>query len=694
MKSVNYNIRSTNTEINNKNSQEPKKYDQFISFKSIKSKNMKKKLSLKNKDEFARKNSIFHYSIIKKEILNPRAKNIQMVEKSKENNIIEIKKNREIKPIQILERYARDKIKKDYISPYINRLIKPKQINYKIKKNEDKPIYYNLYRINDMMDNKKSRTKLIFIENIIYLSENEYLLKFFNRYEYRIMIRYLLGYVFIDDINSRSLDGKINQKKKVVLNDFIDYINNNYTIIEPENEINNVNNNINKKVQDISLLDNILNLSLNAEIKKNVYPFLKWPKHFLIKDMPKKMIPKSIPNYYFNGNLIYSLIKKYYFYRKFNINIDLLKEKNKISFFHKIKEEKNIVHLEKSVIFNVADNISDNSSEIKPKNTINELPNTEFKSEIKIKYFSKHDAEISPVENLIKNIDQLKEEKKIRFKENEKLNRHRKHANIRKKEVIKQPYEYYEIIKIDDFYIDKTEKSNSLNVITNEMIKLASLNLRNTKKYKTRARMHINPNLNTNENINILTTDKFIRKKKYFLTHGKRNFINNDYFNLNKTNKDFMYSTGKNIFKFKYNFLNEYKDKKFKVYKYLDKQKRISFSIFPKNNMIKFKDLSQFLSEIKNSLKEHMKEKTLLKGIITNYHKNNKERSLNINFTEDKKLNIMNIKSNCYSQRNKIRKTRNKNELINKFLTERKSIKRDNINIEDIFSHKSLKMKI
>ena len=283
MKSVNYNIRSTNTEINNKNSQEPKKYDQFISFKSIKSKNMKKKLSLKNKDEFARKNSIFHYSIIKKEILNPRAKNIQMVEKSKENNIIEIKKNREIKPIQILERYARDKIKKDYISPYINRLIKPKQINYKIKKNEDKPIYYNLYRINDMMDNKKSRTKLIFIENIIYLSENEYLLKFFNRYEYRIMIRYLLGYVFIDDINSRSLDGKINQKKKVVLNDFIDYINNNYTIIEPENEINNVNNNINKKVQDISLLDNILKLSLNAEIKKNVYPFLKWPKHFLIK---------------------------------------------------------------------------------------------------------------------------------------------------------------------------------------------------------------------------------------------------------------------------------------------------------------------------------------------------------------------------------------------------------------------------
>ena len=175
---------------------------------------------------------------------------------------------------------------------------------YKIKKNEDKPIYYNLYRINDMMDNKKSRTKLIFIENIIYLSENEYLLKFFNRYEYRIMIRYLLGYVFIDDINSRSLDGKINQKKKIVLNDFNDYINNNYTIIEPENEINNVNNNINKKVPDITLFDNILNLSLNAEIKQNVYPFLKWPKHILFKDMPKKMIPKSIPNYYFNGNLI------------------------------------------------------------------------------------------------------------------------------------------------------------------------------------------------------------------------------------------------------------------------------------------------------------------------------------------------------------------------------------------------------
>ena len=49
--------------------------------------------------------------------------------------------------------YAREKIKKEFVSPYVERLITNK--NFKYIREEDMPIYICLYKINDIFLKKK-----------------------------------------------------------------------------------------------------------------------------------------------------------------------------------------------------------------------------------------------------------------------------------------------------------------------------------------------------------------------------------------------------------------------------------------------------------------------------------------------------------------------------------------------------------
>ena len=93
--------------------------------------------------------------------------------------------------------YAREKIKKEYTSPYIERLVKNKSFNF--VKEEEMPIYICFYKINDIFLNKKSRLIINFYENNIYYSEDEYLISYFNKKEYNIILRYILAYIYEKD---------------------------------------------------------------------------------------------------------------------------------------------------------------------------------------------------------------------------------------------------------------------------------------------------------------------------------------------------------------------------------------------------------------------------------------------------------------------------------------------------------------
>ena len=317
MKNVKKNVVSFSTEKKSNLKKPIKNLDSISSFKTSKLIKSKVKMAPSNFSILKRNSQLLSEGKNRGNFITVRPKNIPKNVKPVINDI-RTKKLKDLKPLKTIIKYAGDNIKKEYNSPYIARLIKINKDVFKTKKEEDKPIYYNLYKINEIFNSKKSRFNINFLENNIFLSENEYLIKTFNKKEMKIVFRYLLGYIFIKDKYSLCKSDRYNHKTKIVYSEFFDYIENNYTLIDPDNQINPILTNQKNIRENNSFRNNLLTLSLNAEIDKIIYPFLKTPNYFLIKDMPKKLVPNAIPNYYFNGNIFHILLKKSAFYKKFD----------------------------------------------------------------------------------------------------------------------------------------------------------------------------------------------------------------------------------------------------------------------------------------------------------------------------------------------------------------------------------------
>ena len=122
------------------------------------------------------------------------------------------------------------------------------------------------------------------------------------------------------------------------------------------------------------------------------------------------------------------------------------------------------------------------------------------------------------------------------------------------------------------------------------------------------------------------------------------------------------------------------------------KQKKISFHIYPKLNVLKFQDTSHFLNRINNSFKQKNSNKKLLKSIIIKYQKDNSKSKINSLFFPE----IYNFGNNSIS---KIKKTkhirRNENKTItykNNIFTSNKSNYKDFFNVGVIIKHKKIKI--
>ena len=693
MKNVKFNKQKTDK--NEKYKEPIKKLDSFNSFIVLKDVKTNQKITSSNVISHFRRSSFFNNKN-KGDFISTRPKYIPR--NSRFNNIKGKKKI--IQPMKFLEKHARNKIKKDFISPYIERLIQQNNINYKTIKNEDKPTYYNLFKVNDLCNKKNSRLNLNFEENNIFLSENEYLIKSFHMDEYRVIMRYLLGYVFNKDANNKWYDNnRYNHRRKIVYKKYMNYINNNYTLIEEENE-NNESPVINQQELDFFLFnDNLLKLSLYAERDKRDYPLCKSPNYYLSRDVPNKMIPNAIPNYFFNGNIIHFLIKKYAFYKKFNIEIELVQNFNENNIFD--AEKNNSSYNTPSKELNFGDNVSKESI----KKEVNDLNNDESSIENfiddNINYENTHQNVLYDIKKLIKHLKYKKDDANERLKQRAKSNRPKKHITIKKKKKIKKPYEFYEIIQCDDFYINKTEKSKILKLISDEMFNLTSVKTRIKRKHTTR--VYFKPDLKMNNN-KALSNDKFIRKNRYFKTNAnlKKDF-NNDYLSFNRSRDNRMKTYKENFhikdfnsfisqaMKNNNNDINNNKNNiKMKIFQNLVRQKKISFSIIAKNNIIKFKDTSNFLSTINNTIKDKINKRKLIKDIIINYQKENNERKTNsLNFPEINKFSVNTI--NSLKRKNYI--SLNKNKIMNyrNFdLIAKKTVYKDTLKISDIFKHKKI----
>ena len=699
MKNVNKNFISFFSEKKDKLKKPIKNLDSLSSFKTSKQIKTKANIAPSSDLSILRRNSqLFPDGKSKGNFITIRPKNIPKNVKSIVRDI-RSKKLSELKPMKSIIKYARDKIQNEYISPYISRLIQINKEMFKSKKEEDKPIYYNLYKINEIFNNKKSKFNVTFLEKNIFLSENEYLIKSFNKKEIKIILRYLLGFIFLKDKYSLSKSDRFNHKTKQVYSEFFDYINNDYTIIDPENQKNPISTNHRNILESNFLTNNLLALSLNAESDKRNYPFLKTPNYFLIKDMPKKFVPNAIPNYYFNGNIYHIIIKKSAFFKKFNINYEVVKNINNMNNVDKgenFENDNNSSYIVKDKLVNKVVIISDDSEQSEQSN-INNNKISINKDKDRDEDNNMQNEELVKIKKLIKNFEEKKEPKKVHFQKIEVPIKQKKHITIKKKKKIKKPYEYYEIIQTDDFIIKKREKPNIFQIFNDEMFKSNSDKLRSKRKHKTRL---LTKNLNRNfEKMKTFNknNETFKRKNRFFLTYvNQNNFINNEYNNFNKGRNQMLNLFKKNIFMKEFNtsLLNNNTNIKYKIYNTLDlvKQKKISFHIYPKLNVLKFQDTSHFLNRINNSFKQKNSNKKLLKSIIIKYQKDNSKSKINSLFFPE----IYNFGINSIS---KIKKTkhikRNENKTItykNNIFTSNESNYKDIFNIGEIIKHKKIKI--
>ena len=229
----------------------------------------------------------------------------------------------------LIVQYARQKIKKQYTSPYIMKLLDNQ--NFNIMKKEERPIYYNLYKINNIFDNRSSRINLNFSESNMYYDDNEYLIQPFKRFHYVIIMRYLLAYVYDKDFSIHYDKYEYKHKTNIIKEHFQNLVSNNYVF---EEELLEDKNSSSERVRPYNLLlhknftpsilkpKSLLFLYEYEQLTKNKIRdnlFAKVPKYYFVKDVPIEKVPNIVPNFYIQGHFMYSLLRNHLFYKKFII---------------------------------------------------------------------------------------------------------------------------------------------------------------------------------------------------------------------------------------------------------------------------------------------------------------------------------------------------------------------------------------
>ena len=485
-----------------------------------------------------------------------------------------------------LVQYAREKIKKEFQSPYIERLVKNKNFNY--VKEDEMPIYYCLYKINDIFLYKRSRFSINFYESNIYYCENEYLIKNFKKYEYIIIMRYLLGYAYDKDFYSHYSKEEFKHKTTVVKEKFQYLVNNNFIVNNLDENEGNINNEIfknsykHKNIYDLFFQNNINKNALKQKsliflseysklklekIREN--SFLKNPKYFFVKDTPKEKIPNAIPNYYSLGYFVLTLIKKFRIKNKFKIygtirpkkiekklsNIDA--SESSFEMIDRNKKKKKLKDDDDSSI-----SLTESQSEkfldeiyLDTSRNENDLYMKAISKKITKRYSLKtknnlvekieiKDNDIIDVENLIQNIEYKKQKKYVEKRPS--VSSYNRKKKLVKKTNLKSKFSGYQIINTDNFQLKNLYDENANIIIRTFSKKLSKIynQIDDTPKF-----ILGNPNINSFSTTNsILNNPQMIRNNKYFLTSTTlRKKINAKF--LDRKNTRNYLSNVSNIFK-------------------------------------------------------------------------------------------------------------------------------------------------
>ena len=187
-------------------------------------------------------------------------------------------------------------LKNKYKSPYMEYLIKKGY--YKQSKSEDYPKYYNNYQIGYILENKKCRVNVRYKECVLIYNNQEYFIKYFKKNESKLVISYLVKFIYNKDKNSEGLKQtvlKLEAKNKIItlidkdIRDlFWKMTKNNYCLNGEYSEKPKSNNQYSKRRPAINFLCGNLTL-LKPIIKKDI-------NYFYVKDIPFELLCNAIPN--------------------------------------------------------------------------------------------------------------------------------------------------------------------------------------------------------------------------------------------------------------------------------------------------------------------------------------------------------------------------------------------------------------
>ena len=261
------------------------------------------------------------------------------------------------KHFYLIRRQINQKLKNTYKSPYMDYLIEKGY--YIHHKKSDYPKYYNYYMILNLMKNKRCKLTLRYYDHLFYYNNQEYLINYFGKNEYFIIINYLLFFIYDKDIESIStIKRKILSKKEIEIM-FNDLLKNDYNF---SGTLEILKDTVYYRYNDLTSL-NLPKIIINLS---NVIPvFNEKIKYLFAKDIPPLLFPNSYPNLFPLVGAILNYIKKFLKMRKFlkvtNNNINNNYNKS-ITFINEPKIGKN----DKSYYDH------NNSNNIKDKSKVNE----------------------------------------------------------------------------------------------------------------------------------------------------------------------------------------------------------------------------------------------------------------------------------------------------------------------------------
>ena len=285
-------------------------------------------------------------------------------------------------------------IRSRFVSKY-NGIYYPNYIELFNNEIKDKNIFYSLYDcyiINNILNKKDWHSILLLKEYDIFYDNHEFLLRFYDKKERYIIMKYLLSFVYkYDELCYDAKKEIIDSEKKEELITTFHYITSSKYLYEHLLETDSFKgikyllkriDLTNKKAQyDYSYLYLTKNKKLSEENKyiisaiKIVIEFMnnrKFLEKKLIKNLPFEKVPNCIPNYWVHGKDYLKTLQKFVNLKRFKKigkpgdqtcelinNIEKEKSKNDTS-----KESKNKLKYQKNVLFNIDEKIIENESSL------------------------------------------------------------------------------------------------------------------------------------------------------------------------------------------------------------------------------------------------------------------------------------------------------------------------------------------